>query len=129
MELASHEKDKLLLGDVRASHVHWDFSRDSCYKGYENVTIILISHSFVHSVIILVKITFGVYDTFVLQLGTLLWLPFLSFNLQKYYAFLFIFLCRTYSSSQYLTASEYSSNISNFSFLTLDYMGKLSQSS
>lgn len=63
MELASHEKNKLLLGDVRPSHVHWDFSSASHYKGCENVTIILISHSFVHSVIILVKITFGVYDT------------------------------------------------------------------
>lgn len=28
MELASPEKDKLLLDDVRGSHVHWDFSRD-----------------------------------------------------------------------------------------------------
>ena len=53
MELASHEKNKLLLDDVRASHVHWGFSRDSHNKGYENVTVILTFHSCFRAAIIL----------------------------------------------------------------------------
>lgn len=52
MELASHEKSKLFLDDVRESQVYWDFSRDSYNKGYDNVTVILIFHSFFHSFII-----------------------------------------------------------------------------
>lgn len=46
MELTSHEKDKLLLDDVRVS-CPLGFSRDSLRKRHENVTIILIFHSFI----------------------------------------------------------------------------------
>lgn len=32
MELASHENDKLLLHDVKGSHVYWDLFGDSHKK-------------------------------------------------------------------------------------------------
>lgn len=48
MKLASHEKDKLLLDDVRGSCVLQGFSRDSHKKDYKNVTTLSSSHSFIN---------------------------------------------------------------------------------